>query len=208
MKQEELNLKLYELLLKIQNESDTLTNADISESDADFYGYLISKELVYNLKIEHYYSGPNIDASQAIITDKGYAFINQIGEADKPIKMNRENRYKQLQIFLKRLDDHDADLRTPNYRVQEIDYYDLIKYAIDSNLVKELLFDMLAINPIFFYLNLQGVTTEGYDVLDTPYPKNNTPGATISNTYNIYGGDQRVRVLAVTTQPIIIKRRD
>ena len=70
--------------------------------------------------------------------------------------MNRENRYKQLQIFLKRLDDHDADLRTPNYRVQEIDYYDLIKYAIDSNLVKELLFDMLAINPIF-YLNLQGL---------------------------------------------------
>ena len=191
MKQEELNLKLYELLLKIQNESDTLTNADISESDADFYGYLISTELVYNLKIEHYYSGPNIDASQAIITDKGYAFINQIGEADKPIKMNRENRYKQLQIFLKRLDDHDADLRTPNYRVQEIDYYDLIKYAIDSNLVKGIAIRYASNKPHLFLSQFARVTTEGYDVLDTPYPKNNTPGATISNTYNIYGGDQR-----------------
>ena len=65
---------------------------------------------------------------------------------------------------------------------------------------------MLAINPIFLS-QFARVTTEGYDVLDTPYPKI-IHGATISNTYNIYGGDQKGASLAVTTQPIIIKRRD
>lgn len=58
--------------------------------------------------------------------------------------------------------------------------------------LRELLFDMLASNkPHLFLSQFARVTTEGYDVLDTPYPKNNTPGATISNTYNIYGGDQK-----------------
>lgn len=191
MKQEELNLKLYELLLKIQNEADILTNADISESDAELYKYIISKGLVHNLKIEHYYSDPNIDASQAIITDKGYAFIEQISESNKPIKMNRENRYKQLQIFLKRLDDQDDDLRTPNKRVREIDYYDLIKYAIDSNFVKGIAIKYASNKPHLFLSQFARITTEGYDVLDTPYPKNDSSDASISNIYNIYGGDQK-----------------
>ncbi|MDN3119143.1 hypothetical protein P0E62_05835 [Enterococcus faecalis] len=191
MKQEELNLKLYELLLKIQNEADILTNADISESDAELYKYIISKGLVHNLKIEHYYSGPNIDASQAIITDKGYAFIEQISESNKPIKMNRENRYKQLQIFLKRLDDQDDDLRNPNKRVREIDYYDLIKYAIDSNLVKGIAIKYASNKPHLFLSQFARVTTEGYDVLDTPYPKKDASDTSISNIYNIYGGDQK-----------------
>ncbi|MFT0189763.1 hypothetical protein ACI3E5_08960 [Candidatus Enterococcus avicola] len=191
MKQEELNLKLYELLLKIQNEADILTNADISESDAELYQYIISKELVHNLKIEHYYSGPNIDASQAIITDKGYALIEQISESNKPIRMNRENRYKQLQIFLKRLDDQDDDLRTPNYRVREIDYFDLIKYAIDSNLVKGIAIKYASNKPHLFLSQFARVTTEGYDVLDTPYPKKDASDTSISNIYNIYGGDQK-----------------
>ena len=84
--------------------------------------------------------------------------------------MNRENRYKQLQIFLKRLDDHDADLRTPNYRVQEIDYYDLIKYAIDSNLVKGIAIRYASNKPHLFISICKGYY-RGYDVLDTPYPK-------------------------------------
>lgn len=182
---------MYELLLKIQNEADILTNADISESDAELYKYIISKGLVHNLKIEHYYSGPNIDASQAIITDKGYAFIEQISESNKPIKMNRENRYKQLHIFLKRLDDQDDDLRTPNKRVREIDYYDLIKYAIDSNFVKGIAIKYASNKPHLFLSQFARITTEGYDVLDTPYPKNDSSDASISNIYNIYGGDQK-----------------
>lgn len=66
---------------------------------------------------------------------------------------------------------------------------------------------MLAINPIFLS-QFARVTTEGYDVLDTPYPKIIHPEQpSVIHTISMVE-IKRVRVLAVTTQPIIIKRRD
>ena len=64
---------------------------------------------------------------------------------------------------------------------------------------------MLAINPIFLS-QFARVTTEGYDVLDTPYPKIIHPEQpSVIHTISMVE-IKRVRVLAVTTQPIIIKR--
>lgn len=192
MKQEELNAKLYELLVKIQNESASLIDRDISEEDAKFYEYLSNQKFVTNLKIEHYYSGPNINAESAIITDKGFVFINQMEQLNKPIRMNKENQYKQLQIFLERVEAHDKDLTTPNSRVKEADYFDLVKYAIDSNLVKGLAVKYASNKPYFFISQNIRVTTEGYEIMETPYVKEpSSISSVINNTYNLYDSDNR-----------------
>lgn len=192
MTQEELNTKLYELLVKLKNESASLVDRDISEEDAKFYEYLINQNFVTNLKIESYYSGPNINAESVIITDKGFEFIERMEQLSKPIRMNRENRYKQLQIFLERVESNDKDLATPNSRVREADYFDLVKYAIDSNLVKGLAVKYASNKPYFFITQNIRVTTDGYEIMETPYAKEPAAISQVTNnTFNLYDNDNR-----------------
>src|SRR5699024_1798313 len=131
MKQEELNDKLYNLLLKIEKSPEILIDEKISEEEFNLYNYLIQQNLVNGLQVEYYYSGPIVNTNQAIITKYGYDFIKEVSIQNKPLRMNRKNHHEQLQIFLQRLDHGEKDLEKTNPRVREVDYYDLIKFAIN-----------------------------------------------------------------------------
>ncbi|EAH2637971.1 hypothetical protein JZB01_002765 [Listeria monocytogenes] len=188
MTQEELNNQLYKLLIQIKDSSKTLIDNQISEDEANKYKCLNEQNLVANLQVEYYYSGPIINAKNAIITEDGYDFIRKIEELKKPIRMNRKNSYEQLQIFLQRVVDEDEDLECPNKRVKKSDYYDLITNAIEQNLVKDIGIYYADDEPHLAIMGEARVTTNGYSILDTPYIGLKSAQTTEQN-FNFYGGD-------------------
>ena len=190
MKQEELNDELYNFLLKIQKSPETLIDENISENEFNLYKYLIQHNLVDGLQVEYYYSGPTVNASQAIITKYGYDFIKEVSIQKSPIRMSRKNRHEQLQMFLQRLDDGDKELIKPNPRVRDIDYYDLIKFAIKQNLVSGIDIYYADDEAKLLIRDDARVTTDGYDILDLPVQSINS-SKDIEQHYHFYDGDYR-----------------
>lgn len=190
MNQDEFNDQLYGLLLKIKTSSKLLIDQDISEDEANKYKYLMELNLVSNLQIDYYYSGPSINAENAIITKDGFDFIEKIEQLKKPIRMNRKNRYEQLQLFLQRVEEGETDLEIPNSRVNKNDYYDLIKQAIDQELIKGIGMFYGDNEPHLVITQDARVTTAGYDVLDEPYIDPKKKQVTEQN-FNFHNGDYR-----------------
>lgn len=188
MKQEELNDKLYNLLLKIEKSPEILIDEKISEEEFNLYNYLIQQNLVNGLQVEYYYSGPIVNTNQAIITKYGYDFIKEVSIQNKPLRMNRKNHHEQLQIFLQRLDHGEKDLEKTNPRVREVDYYDLIKFAINQNLVSGLDIYYADDKPNLLIMEDARVTMKGYDILDLPF-QNAHSSEVAEQHYHFYDGD-------------------
>ncbi|HEM0164612.1 TPA: hypothetical protein U0S33_003065, partial [Listeria monocytogenes] len=65
------------------------------------------------------------------VTDKGLRFIDSM----KPIRMNKKNQMEQKRVFLERVENKDEDLNISNYRVDLDDYLEIVKLAIEEELV-------------------------------------------------------------------------
>ncbi|HAK1562043.1 TPA: hypothetical protein H1042_003054, partial [Listeria monocytogenes] len=65
------------------------------------------------------------------VTDKGLRFIDSM----KPLRMNKKNQMEQKRVFLERVENKDEDLNISNYRVDLDDYLEIVKLAIEEELV-------------------------------------------------------------------------
>lgn len=189
MEQNELNKCLYNMLKKVRDYPGIPINQNISQDEANFYRVLESRDYVHGIEIEEYYDGPSLSLSKSTITDSGYAFIREMENQEKPIRMNSKNKHMQLQIFLGRVDDGDKDLGKSNPRVKVADYYELISDAIKQKLVAGLVIKYGSNKPILIVTDDVRVTTKGYDLLDAPFEE--IKPNSISQTINIYDGDLR-----------------
>lgn len=184
------NQKMYDLLKKIRDNSDDLIDKGISEQEENFYNYLINQGFVTNLNIENYYSGPMINAEYAFITEKGYTFLDDFEQDIKPIRMTKKNRYIQLQVLLKRIEEKQNDLRSPNFKVYDEDYLDLLQFAIENSYIKGI---SLAITngKLYAVVGTPRITPEGYEVLKTPFEQIQPSQQVLIQTFNFHDGDFR-----------------
>lgn len=188
MEQATQNEKLYELLVNIKNNSMNLIDSDISREDEIVYKHLIELDLVINLIVENYYSGPVINAEHALITENGYAFLKKIDEQKRPIRMTKKNRYIQLQVLLERIENGETGLSQPNQRVRETDYLDLFQFAIANAYVKGA--SVLPINgKIYAVAGEPRITPEGYEILETSFNEIEKNQNIIFQALNFNGGD-------------------
>lgn len=188
MDQSTQNEKLYELLVNIKNNPMNLIDRDISREDESIYKHLIKLDLVINLIIENYYSGPVINAEYALITENGYAFLKKIDEQKRLIRMTKKNRYIQLQVLLERIENGEIGLSQSNPRVRETDYLDLFQFAIANSFIKGV--SVIPINgKIYAIAGEPRITPEGYEVLETSFNELEKNQNIMSQTFNFNGGD-------------------
>lgn len=173
MNGESLNDRIYLLLKKIEKLSKKLNSISESVSDekAKMYEYLKKNNLVNNLKINYYYGNIEVELDEAILTERGYSFMKEIEDSKKPMRMTTKNRYEQIQVLLKKIEDGEKDLNIPNARVAQHDHDMLIQYISDHKLVEDM--SPLLVTSGYYQKEDKEIviTTKGYDILDNPYKK-------------------------------------
>lgn len=181
MDQHNLNNQLYELLIEIKDSSNVVIKNNLSENEGNKYKYLCKLELVYGLQIDYYYDGYSIDASQAIITEKGYQFIEEVNQTKKPIRKDEKNRYEQVQVLLRRIENGDINFNSPNPRVKKNDHFELLDYIIELDLVRGIIAPT-GVNKMYFANPKDiNITVEGYEYLTTPYNQSNSSQKSTQN---------------------------
>ncbi|WP_461198652.1 hypothetical protein [Enterococcus sp. N249-2] len=175
-----------DILLLIRDNSPNSLELNLTTIQSNYYKYLIKQGYIHGAKVEDYMSGAMVYGASVFLTTRGEEFLKQLLEEAKPIRMTAKNSYEQMQIFLERVENNDAELQTPNDRVSEKDYYDLVNEAISTGLVKGLSIKYASNKP-FFIKHEMRVTKKGFEIMENDFEQSNSePRGTV---FNFNGGD-------------------
>ncbi|HFK1098382.1 TPA: hypothetical protein ACGX1C_003105, partial [Listeria monocytogenes] len=188
MNQNHRNVKIMEILKQI-NDNSMIMEQDIEESEVVIYQLIKDEDYARGLGIKTF-MGPSyaVFMNSPYVTDKGLRFIDSM----KPIRMNKKNQMEQKRVFLERVENKDEDLNISNYRVDLDDYLEIVKLAIEEELVLGICIKYASNKGIVIHSNAH-LSSKGIEYLDNPdlVETESKVNVAPSQVINIYGGDQR-----------------
>ncbi|WEG72432.1 hypothetical protein [Vagococcus intermedius] len=180
------NSEYKEILTLIRDNSPNSLELDLDTVHSNYYTYLINQGYIHGAKVEEYMSGAMVYGASVFLTASGEVFLEQLLEEAKPIRMTAKNSYKEMQVFLERVENDDSELQIPNDRMREKDYFDLVQEAISTGLVKGLSIKYASNKP-FFIRHEMRVTTRGFEIMENDFKQRNNE--TSGTVFNFNGGD-------------------